>query len=232
MKTNRQIAGQKAKLDGHVFENTVQQFLSNKIGTNIIVEGASGTKVDVRSEDNKLRFSIKKTPTDLQVGLITQKNFIDALNIKDNKILNFISNFFGGDHVSEFNRHRKTSSEVGSKLSDHFLNFMNNNIMNILKVAVTHGSLNQTDDVNYILFPKVKHDAESLQKINAKKMLKDFEANGIWTMTETTLHFHCHDVKVMSLQMFGSGRKFSNGYHSLQFRIACGKIKGTYVSAV
>jgi len=32
--------------------------------------------------------------------------------------------------------------------------------------------------------------------------------------------------------MFGSGTKYSNGYHSLQFRITCGKIDEKHVACI
>lgn len=230
--SNRSLAGKKAKIDGHTFEHEVAKVLSSKLNSSIIVEGASGTKVDLITNTGDMRFSVKKTPSDLQVGLITQNNFIEAIRIKDTNVIAFIKDFFGGNHVANYPRHRKTLDDIPQNQTEKFLDFMNSNKEDILKIAVTHGSLAQTNSVNYILFPSVKHDVTTLKMIDVDLMNKDFILNGEWVYSpnKTSLHFYCNDKKIMALQMFGSGPKFKNGYHSLQFRIICGKIAGSYVT--
>src|SRR6056300_1084725 len=102
MTNTRSIAGRKAKKDGHNFEHSVSLLLQEKFNIDVEVDGKPGTKVDLRGGDN--RYSVKKTPDDLQVGLITQQNFIDAMDIKDNEIITFIGEFFGGDHLTNYSR--------------------------------------------------------------------------------------------------------------------------------
>lgn len=230
----RSTAGREAKLAGHMFENVVAEFLKTKLNTNIIVEGAPGTKIDLMNESGDMRFSLKKTPSDLQVGLITQENFIDAMGISDSNVIAFIKDFFGGDQVADYPRHRKNLDQISDNLSKKFLDFMNSHKEDILKIAVTHGSLAQTNSINYILYPSVKHDVNTLNMIDVDRMNEDFVKNGEWVYSpqKTSLHFYCNGVKIMALQMFGSGPKYKNGYHSLQFRIACGKINGSYVTKV
>lgn len=217
-----------------MFESEVATILQKKFNSNFIVDGAPGTKIDIINESGDLRYSLKKTPTDLQVGLITQNNFIAAMNICDADIINFIKDFFGGDWCSQYNRHRKTLDDMPADLNVKFLDFMNNNIKDILKIAVTHGSLVQQSSINYILFPEVRHNAGTLKMIEVEKMVNDFVNNGKWVFSpqKTSLHFYVNSIKVMALQMFGSGPKYKNGYHSLQFRITCGKITGNYVTKV
>lgn len=228
----RSEAGRLAKAKGHEFEQEVVDFLSTNLNKTFILEGSNNTKVDVRSSDNELRYSIKKTPSGLQVGLITQQNFINALNITDRDIIQFIHEFFGGDDYAEYNRHRKKIHEIDCKLSNKFLEFLHDSIEDICKVAITHGSLNQNDNVNYIIFPKVKHDVRTLQAIDVNSFVTDVKKNGRWEFRPTTIDLFVSGVKIMNIQMFGSGAKYSNGYHSLQFRITCGKIDEKHIRCI
>jgi hypothetical protein len=228
----RSDAGRLAKAKGHEFEQEVVDFLSTSLKKTFILEGSNTTKVDARSSDNTLRYSIKKTPSGLQVGLITQQNFINALNITDPDIIRFINEFFGGNDYEKYNRHRKKIHEIDSTLSSKFLRFLHDSAENICKVAITHGSLNQSDDVNFIIFPKIKHDVRTLNAIDVHSFIKDVKENGVWQFRPTTIDLFVSGVKVMNIQMFGSGTKYSSGYHSLQFRITCGKIDEKHIRCI
>jgi len=228
----REDAGRLAKAKGHEFEQEVVDFLSSNLKKTFILEGSNTTKVDARSSDNLLRYSIKKTPSGLQVGLITQQNFINALNITDTDIIQFINEFFGGNDYAEYNRHRKKVHEIDPVLSSKFLQFLHNSAEDICKVAITHGSLNQSDSVNYIIFPKVKHDVRTLKAVEVSSFIQDVKENGVWQFKPTTIDLIVSGVKVMNIQMFGSGTKYGNGYHALQFRITCGKINEKHVTCI
>ena len=228
----RRLAGREAKLYGHVFEEEVKDYLTKQLGREFILEGSNNTKVDIRSEDNELRFSLKKTPSGLQVGLITQQNFINALEIKDPEVIQFISEFFGGDEFAYYPRHRKKVSDIDSQLVTRFSEFLHQSVEDILRVAITHGSLNQHDDVNYILFPTTKHNVTTLKKIDVASLIQDIKKNGVWSFNPTTIDLLVDGVKIINIQMFGSGKKYSSGYHSLQFRITCGKINSKHVSCI
>ena len=179
-----------------------------------------------------MRFSLKKTPSGLQVGLITQQNFINALEIKDPEVIQFISEFFGGDEFAYYPRHRKKVSDIDSQLVTRFSEFLHQSVEDILRVAITHGSLNQHDDVNYILFPTTKHNVTTLKKIDVASLIQDIKKNGVWSFNPTTIDLLVDGVKIINIQMFGSGKKYSSGYHSLQFRITCGKINSKHVSCI
>lgn len=228
----RQTAGRDAKLYGHEFEHRVCEWLNETSNKSYVVEGKSTTKIDIRSDDNEVRYSVKKHKRGLQVGLITQQNFINALNITDKQVLQFINEFFGGENFSSYGRHRKKIHEVDSVLSDRFLEFLHENAEQICKVAISHGSLNQTDDVNYILFPNVTHDVTTLRAVDVPSFISDIKENGVWKFRPTTIDLFVSGVKVMNIQMFGSGTKYSNGYHALQFRISCGKIDEKHIVTI
>jgi hypothetical protein len=229
---HRKNSGREAKRKGHEFEREVADYLSNKMNKPFIIEGANNTKVDIRSSDNCLRYSVKKTPTNLQVGLITQQNFINALNITDPQIKQFISEFFGGDSYSAFPRHRKKISEINTELSNIFLDFLHSRIEDILKIAITHGSLSAKDNINYILFPSIKHDVTTLQIVDISSFISEAIEIGKWRFNPTTIDLCINDIKVINIQMFGSGTRYSNSFHSLQFRISCGKINEKHITSI
>ena len=232
MNTTRQLAGRMAKLFGHAFEEEVKDYLTMQLGKKFILEGSNNTKVDIRSEDNELRVSLKKTPTGLQAGLITQQNFINTLNIKDPEVLQFISEFFGGDEFTQYPRHRKRVTDIDSPVVTRFLEFLHESVEDIFRVAITHGSLNQHDDVNFIFFPTTRHNVTTLKKINTASLLEDIKETGTWRFNPTTIDLLVEGIKIMNIQMFGSGKKYSSGYHSLQFRITCGKVNSKHVHGI
>jgi hypothetical protein len=49
--------------------------------------------------------------------------------------------------------------------------------------------------------------------------LRSMVSEGQWIMNDTTLHFITDEKKMFHLQMKGSGKKFTSGYHSLMFHI-------------
>jgi len=93
--TSRIESGRTAKAEGHKFEHIVSKMLTKKFRREFVVEGASNTKIDVKRQTNQnVRLSVKNpSGKHTQIGLYTQKSFIEALDIKDKSIINFISKF-------------------------------------------------------------------------------------------------------------------------------------------
>lgn len=221
------VSGRNAKYDGHIFEQSVCDYLNHEHDKQYVVDGKSGTKIDIHSVDMTERISIKKVPTNTQVGLITQDRFIEAMGIDDPNLILFIRQFFGGDDYSHYPRHRMTKNDIDSRLNEKFVSFLNQNRRRIFEIAITEGSQRQTNNVNLIMFPLKRHDVNTLVKINLEKMLNCFDEDGFWVQNNTTFHFEYSGSKLFALQMFGAGEKYTNGYHGLQFRINCGKIYST-----
>jgi hypothetical protein len=211
-------SGRKAKKEGHDFEDVISKMLTEQFETEFLVEGSSKTKVDVRDVLSNARFSVKNpSGKNTQIGLYTQHSFIEALDIKDSDIINFIGKFFGGDTYSNYPRHRMTRSKIDSNLNDKFTQFLNDNIAKILDLLATHG-YNQDSDVNYMIWAKKKNDPNSIILIDLNKFKEDL-MKGKWTQNETTFEFRVNDAKLFHLQMKGSGPKYTSGYHSLMFHV-------------
>lgn len=205
----RRESGKLAKMEGHLFESR----LANKLG--FMVNGKSSTKVDIYNNDV---FISVKNPTNknTQISLTTQDKFIKAFSL-DKNLTNFVRDFFGGNHLSNYDRHRKTYSQIEENISFQFLNFLNENNFKIFEYIFTKG-FEMTGKVNYLCISSIKNNIDSVFYIDLNKFYDKFKT-GIWKFNETTINFYIEDKKILHLQMKGSGKKYSNGYHGLQFHI-------------
>jgi len=219
----RETSGRQAKKEGHDFEHIVAQKLTEDLNVDFEVEGASNTKIDVRDINSKVRFSVKNPKgKNTQIGLYTQHSFIEAMNIVDSELIDFIQKFFGGDKYMDLKRHRMTRKQIDPYLNEKFTYFLNENTPRLLDLLATHGH-NQIGDVNYLIWAMKKNDPNSIVLID----LEEFKQNllhGEWTQNETTFAFNVNDKKLFHLQMKGSGKSktgpgYGNGYHSLMFHI-------------
>lgn len=219
----REESGRKAKKEGHKFEHVIAHKLTENFGTKFEVEGGSKTKIDVRDINSRVRLSVKNPSNDhTQIGLYTQSSFIEAMDITDPDIKDFISKFFGGDDYADYHRHRMTKSDIDPILNTKFTEFLNSNTPRLLDLLATHGH-KQVGDVNYLVWAMEKNDPNSVVLVDLKEF-KENLSNGVWTQNETTFHFIADDKKLFHLQMKGSGKSktgpgFGNGYHSLMFHI-------------
>lgn len=212
---NRVIAGKKAKEQGHIFE---ERFAS-RYGLSAL--GGNKTKVDVKGEFRGKRNLSLKNPSRVstQVWLPSQKTFSEALNLS-NYSTQFVKEFFGGDEYENYNRHRKTYEEVDLLLSKHFLDELNSKSTKLFKYLFTHG-YDMTGSVELLGWATEKNNLDSIEFIDLGKFKKDFVKKGKWEFSKsgTTLHFHIGDIKLLHLQMKGSGKKYKSGYHSPQFHV-------------
>tara|TARA_B110000503_G_scaffold100199_1_gene149934 strand:- start:1317 stop:2033 length:717 start_codon:yes stop_codon:yes gene_type:complete len=214
----REESGRTAKAEGHKFEHTVSDMLTEMFSHKFKVEGASNTKIDVRSEDSKIRLSVKNpSGKNTQIGLYTQKSFQEAMNITDNDIQDFISKFFGGANYADYPRHRMSKDDIDPALNEKFTQFLNDNTSKLLSLLATHGH-KQVGDVNFLVWATKKNDPSSVLLIDLAEF-KEALAQGEWKQNATTFEFVVEGKKLFHLQMKGSGEKFTNGYHSLMFHV-------------
>ena len=211
-------SGRLAKIGGHIFENTLANHLSITENELHEVHGSSKTKIDIQNKSCSNRYSVKNpSGKNTQIGLITQKKFIEYMGIDNVSVNNFITKFFGGNEFSNYDRHRMTSQQIPDIECQSFLNMMNNSNDKIYKLLFTHG-YNQYGDVNYLIWANKKDDVNSIEIVNLKDFWELFKT-GSWILNDTTLSFMVNNKKVLHLQMKGSGKKYSNGYHGMQFHL-------------
>lgn len=211
-------SGRLAKAEGHQFEHVLSDMLCEKFNRDFVVEGASNTKIDVRDAESNLRFSVKNpSGKNTQIGLYSQNSFINAMDITDTDIIDFIGMFFGGDTYANYPRHRMSKSDIDPSLNQKFLDFLNANTKKLLDLLCTHG-YNQKGNVNYLLWATEKNNPNSVLLIDLDEF-KDKLMQGEWTQNETTFEYVVDGNKMFHLQMKGSGTKYTNGYHSLMFHV-------------
>jgi hypothetical protein len=188
-------------------------------GHKFIVEGASDTKVDVISDNYRVRISVKNpSGKNTQIGLYTQQSFIDEFDIIDTDILDFIGKFFGGDSCADYPRHRMSKGDIETSLNEKFTHFLNDNTPKLLSLLATHGNKNQVGDVNFLVWATKKNDPSSVLLIDLVEF-KEALVQGEWKQNNTTFEFVVEGKKLFHLQMKGSGTRYSNGYHGLQFHV-------------
>lgn len=205
----RQKSGFNSKKEGHDFE----ELLAESLGYD--TDGRSKTKVDVYGNGNYI--SVKNpSGKNTQISLTTQDKFIKAFDL-DGEIINFIRDFFGGSHLSDLPRHRKTFSQIDDSQSQKFINFLNNNNKKLYEYIFTKG-FEMEGEVNYMAIASEKNKVDSVFYVNLIDFYETFK-KGTWSFNETTVNFFINGKKLLHLQMKGSGKKYSNAYHSLQFHI-------------
>jgi hypothetical protein len=166
----RQESGRNSKKEGHKFEHLLAEKLRYH------VDGRSSTKVDIYKDN--IFISVKNpTNKNTQISLTTQDKFIRAFNL--NKTLsNFVKDFFGGNHLVNNDRHRKTYSEIDTKLSNSFLNFLNNNHYKIFEYIFTKG-FEMSGEVTHLCIASIKNDIHSVFYVDLNKFYGKFKT-GKW----------------------------------------------------
>ena len=215
---NRMASGRNAKLGGHIFEHKLSEHLTSQFIDKHEVFGGSKTKIDIQNVSGTKRYSVKNpSGKNTQISLITQKKFIEALNITDSLVISFIEKFFGGNNYSNYNRHRMCISDIPSNETSAFLRLLNDNADKLYELLFTTGH-KQQGEVNYLAWATIKDDVNSIEIVDLES-LKTIYLEGYWTINETTLYYMVNGKKLLHLQMKGSGAKYSSGYHSLQFHV-------------
>jgi len=218
MDNKRKISGSLAKREGHKFEHLISEMLNKLSDSEFEVDGRSNTKIDVKSVDEKLRFSVKNpSGKNTQVGLYSQKSFIECLKITDADLLKFINQFFGGPEYCDYPRHRMLTSNIDQTLNDKFTVFLNEKTNEIIELLLIKGN-NQIGDVNYMIWATEKNNTDNIIIIDLN-IFKDHISKGQWKQNESTFEYNVGGKKIFHLQMKGSGKKYTNEYHSMMFHI-------------
>lgn len=215
---NHTEAGRIAKLVGHQKETVVCDFLKEQFGGEYQVDGGNRTKVDIYRTDKDITYSLKSVSgKNTQCHLTTTDKWCEYFNIEP-ELRVWFDMFFGvpGSDISEGKnrQHRIPSSQISPELNNQALTWFNNNRMSIFDVIVRSGMYNTP--VDYVIW---HHKLKNTTEVIDINKLATMVYNGEWILNDTTLAFVVDGKKLFHLQMKGSGKKFTSGYHGLMFHI-------------
>ena len=217
MTVAQQVAGRKAKRVGHEKEAFVCAWLNENYGGDHKVDGKPNTKQDITSSLNTYSLkSVSKNHT--QCHLTSTARWVEFFQLdKDMKL--WLSLFFGtpGKDVShgQSSQHRLTATQIPQRLNDYAVNWFNTNRLHVFDVIVAQGMSNTP--VNVLIWYDKPTGNITLHNISD---LRELVKTGRWVMRDTTLHFITKDgKKLFHVQMKGSGKKYTSGYHGMMFHI-------------
>lgn len=218
--TIKQTSGFKAKKDGHLNETRMVSWLSDNYGGEYIVDGGNRTKVDIRRTDKKISYSLKSVSgKNTQCHLTSVNKWCEYFKIGGN-LRSWFDLFFGipGEDVSngKSSQHRLGFSDIDNNLNELALEWFNANKKYVFNVIVRSGM--GGDCVDYLIWYNKIKGTTSVHNVND---LAELVTDGEWRFTKkgTVLEFISGGVKLFHLQMKGSGKKYTSGYHGLMFHI-------------
>lgn len=218
MTTAQVTAGTEAKRIGHINEQRICDWLNTKVAGHI-VDGKPKTKQDIINRETNVSYSLKSVSKNhTQCHLTSTERWCEFFSIGGDLRVWFDS-FFGipGEDVSkgESRQHRLTKSQIDDDANDWALEWFNQHKLEIFDVIVRRGM--SDTPVDYLIW----FDKSTTQtQVYSIEDLEKLVYNGKWIMNETTLHFiDVNGNKMFHLQMKGSGKKYTSGYHGLMFHI-------------
>jgi hypothetical protein len=215
---NRVNAGKTSKLLGHYNEHKICSWLNETFDGSFIVDGKPNTKVDILDAKNQISYSVKSvSKKHTQCHLTSSKRWCEYFQI-NGKLESWFMQFFGvpGIDVSEgkSRRHRLTQSQIEFELNDLAHKWFNDHKIQIFDVIIARG-MNDTP-VNKLIWHQKSNNQKEIYDVDD---LRELTKEGEWIMNETTLHFITNENKMFHLQMKGSGKKYTSGYHSMMFHV-------------
>ncbi len=212
------IAGQTAKKEGHINEERICKWLNENYEGTFVVDGKPNTKVDIINLDTNTSYSLKSVSKNhTQCHLTSSNRWCEYFHI-EGKLKKWFIQFFGvpGIDVSEglSKRHRLTQSQIEFELNDYAHQWFNDMKRGVFDVILASG-MNNTP-VDYLIWHQKKTNQRDVYSIDH---LRSMVNDGNWNMNETTLHFNVNGQRMFHLQMKGSGKKYTSGYHGLMFHI-------------
>lgn len=218
MTTAQIIAGTEAKRIGHVNEQRICDWLNTQTAGHV-VDGKPKTKQDIINVSKGISYSLKSVSKNhTQCHLTSTEKWCEFFNIGGDLRVWFDS-FFGipGKDVSngQSRQHRLTKSEIDDDYNDWALEWFNQHKLDIFDVIVRRGM--SDTPVDYLIWFDKSTGSTQVYSIED---LEKLVYTGEWIMKETTLHFiDANSNKMFHLQMKGSGKKYTSGYHGLMFHI-------------
>jgi hypothetical protein len=213
------IAGTLAKKEGHLQEQRICSWLASNYPGTFIVHGGNKTKIDILDSNSTNTYSVKSVSSNhTQCHLTSTLRWCEYFHIQQ-PLRNWFDLFFGVPHedisCGTNRRHRLTTNEIPTNLSNQALDWFNDNRMSIFEVILEKGM--QNTPVTHLVWHSKKTKQTSLHTIES---IKSLVHSGKWILNPTTLHFETFNSdKLFHLQMKGSGKKYTSGYHSMMFHV-------------
>ena len=225
MTTNQTTAGRNAKRIGHENEHRICETLNREVKGHV-VDGAPTTKIDILNKDARLCYSVKSVSgRNTQCHLTSTAKWMDYFSIRGNT-RTFIEMFFGvpGEDAAEWDtdmsdkemrQNRIYAEHIPTNITKSAIKWFNSHKMEVFDVIIAKGMSNTK--VNRMVWHTKSDDMFQVIEIkNIRKLIK----TGEWSLNNTTLEFRTKDGdKLFHLQMKGSGKKYTNGYHGMMFHV-------------
>jgi hypothetical protein len=229
---NRKSAGLASKIQGHLFESKLAQSL----GSDFIQYDSGSNKSDLMSKDGRFKISLKNSEkSHTQVALISQKTLSNYLNLNNNSV-NFVTMFFGFgdgtclnqnkiskynlkinilDEDEEINRNRLLFKNIPEIHSSSFMDQLNDKSANSDFYERIVGG-----QANVLAWTKLKNDVNSVEFASMSDIIQLLR-KGTWraSFQSSTLELILNGKRLMYVQMKGSSKRFSPGYHSCMFHL-------------
>lgn len=219
MTTAQVIAGAEAKRIGHINEHRVCDWLNSFNEGVCVVDGKPKTKQDIINVDSGKSYSLKSVSKNhTQCHLTSVEKWCQFFDISG-ELKIWFDLFFGvpGGDVSngQSKQHRLAQKEIDSELNELALSWFNQHKLEIFDVIIRRGM--SDTPVDYLIWFNKSTDDLNVYKVDEiEKMIY----NGNWIMNDTTLHFiDSNGNKLFHLQMKGSGKKYTSGYHGMMFHV-------------
>jgi len=223
--SNRKTAGANAKRIGHENEHRIAATLNEETKGHI-VDGAPQTKIDILNNETRLYYSVKSVSgKNTQCHLTSTSRWMDYFSIRGNT-KTFIEMFFGvsGEDAAEWGtdmsdkeirQNRVYAEHIPTNITKSAIKWFNTHKMEVFDVIIAKGMSNTK--VNRMIWHTKSDDMFRVIEIkNIRKLIK----TGKWSLNNTTLEFRTKDGnKLFHLQMKGSGKKYTSGYHGMMFHV-------------
>ena len=218
MTTSQQQAGRDAKRVGHEKEAWACEYLTEQFGGEYAVDGGNRTKIDIYRTDEEVNYSLKSVSgKNTQCHLTTVNNWCEFFGIEGD-LRSWFDQFFGvaGEDISNgtSSQHRLSADLIDSELNELAMDWFNANRMRVFEVIIRSGFYNTP--VDFLIWHNKKTQDTKVIDIND---MATMVYNGEWRLSGTVLHFYTGGKKLFHLQMKGSGKKYTAGYHGLMFHL-------------
>jgi hypothetical protein len=233
---NRTTSGFNSKLDGHAFEFALANHLSLNTGIDFYKVTDNRLKTDLMDVNGRYKISVKNSDhAHTQVALISQNTFSAILDLNNNES-KFLKLFFGFADGSPLNESKLKSFNINiADLSYDDEVYRNRvlvknipqDIFDIFMKKLNHHSKSGSffdklikGDSNILAWVSEKNSINGVTYCKMEDVLNLLKT-GTWKTSSngSTLEFVVENKRLLYVQMKGSSKRYSSGYHSPMFHL-------------